>query len=470
MGTVLGIRGCGFLFGLLIIILLIPIALAPSTSQANGKQDSCITKCMAMNSRNYDTTKKVTQFCSSTCENNYGKKMPEIQSYSNRNVKNFGEILNKLVSTHSQTTFTASCKGARLCGFCENNNDCPIGRICNQKTCQCERPAQACGNGIIEGTEKCDGGACCNADCTLKPSSSECRAQDGPCDIAEFCSGTSAACPTDSVQANGYVCANEPGQCEANDICDGTTKNCNELYAPLGTPCDDGNACTKNQECSDGTCAGGSVETCDDANPCTDDICDPVIGCTNVPNTDACDDGLYCTVSDQCASGACNGIARDCSALSNQCNLGVCNEGTDACETQPANQGNACDDGLYCTYSDSCSLGSCIGIARNCDDSVGCTVDACDEQSYQCTHTITDPDCINYPYPQCKKDASCNSGEFCDFPAGQCGVPNLTGACKTVPAICPANYSPICGCDATIYGNDCERMKVKVQLDHSGVC
>jgi hypothetical protein len=34
-------------------------------------------------------------------------------------------------------------------------------------------PTQTCGNGIVEGTEDCDGGNCCNADCTF--------AMDAPC-------------------------------------------------------------------------------------------------------------------------------------------------------------------------------------------------------------------------------------------------------------------------------------------------
>lgn len=44
---------------------------------------------------------------------------------------------------------------------------------------------------------------------------------------------------------------------------------------------------------------------CDDGNPCTDDKCDPVVGCKNTPNSAACDDGDGCTVGDVCLGGKC---------------------------------------------------------------------------------------------------------------------------------------------------------------------
>jgi hypothetical protein len=49
--------------------------------------------------------------------------------------------------------------------------------------------AASCGNGIIEGTEQCDGGACCNTNCTFKTSATVCRAAASTCDLAEKCTG-----------------------------------------------------------------------------------------------------------------------------------------------------------------------------------------------------------------------------------------------------------------------------------------
>src|SRR6185436_12843582 len=52
----------------------------------------------------------------------------------------------------------------------------------------------------------------------------------------------------------------------------------------MGTPCDDGDACTTNDECSGGACAGGPPLDCDDLNACTDDSCSSATGCVNTSN------------------------------------------------------------------------------------------------------------------------------------------------------------------------------------------
>lgn len=51
------------------------------------------------------------------------------------------------------------------------------------------------------------------------------------------------------------------------------------------------------------SCPGG----CDDGQPCTDDACDPMLGCTHTSDAmNACDDGNACTVGDACNSrGIC---------------------------------------------------------------------------------------------------------------------------------------------------------------------
>jgi hypothetical protein len=57
-------------------------------------------------------------------------------------------------------------------------------------------------------------------------------------------------------------------------------------------------------------CAPGG---CSDGNACSDDICNPDLGCTFPPNTAPCDDGNLCTDGDVCAAGACQpGPPLDC--------------------------------------------------------------------------------------------------------------------------------------------------------------
>ena len=102
----------------------------------------------------------------------------------------------------------------------------------------------------------------------------------------------------------------------------------------------------------DGTCLVG---TCDDSNGT----------CTAMLAEDgaACDDMDACTTSDQCVSGSCGGSALDCSAMDTMCTAGFC-DGTDGrCGSAPLMDGTVCDDGNALTEMDSCTAGTCSGIA-----------------------------------------------------------------------------------------------------------
>jgi len=48
---------------------------------------------------------------------------------------------------------------------------------------------------------------------------------------------------------------------------------------------------------------------CDDGNVCSDDLCDPVLGCVHADNAGPCSDGNVCTTDDVCMAGACIGGA-----------------------------------------------------------------------------------------------------------------------------------------------------------------
>ena len=75
---------------------------------------------------------------------------------------------------------------------------------------------------------------------------------------------------------------------------------------------------------------------CDDFNPCTDDACDPVLGCTHTLNLAPCDDGDACTTGEACAAGECSG------GLPTDCDDG------DPCTTE------TCDGDLGCQYENIC--------------------------------------------------------------------------------------------------------------------
>jgi hypothetical protein len=195
-------------------------------------------------------------------------------------------------------------------------------------------------------------------------------------------------------------------------ICDEADNTC--IASPIneGSPCDDGQFCTSGESCESGVCGGGSPFDCSalDAG-CTigacnesTDACQPM----TLPDGSVCNDGLFCTTGETCAAGVCGGGAlTDCSALTDQCNVGVCDETGNACVAQPTNQGLACTDGDACTAGDTCQSGTCTPAGpTNCDDGNSCTVDTCDS-ALGCRHASV-PDGF-----LCEDGNACTVGDTC---------------------------------------------------------
>jgi len=114
---------------------------------------------------------------------------------------------------------------------------------------------------------------------------------------ARFVPGAfAAACGTNDDCADANPCT--------DDVCD-PVLGC--LHPNNTAPCDDGNPCTTADTCRDGACVAGPPLDCDDANPCTDDLCDPRTGCRHGDNSAPCNDGNACTTADVCHGGTCVG-------------------------------------------------------------------------------------------------------------------------------------------------------------------
>ena len=102
-------------------------------------------------------------------------------------------------------------------------------------------------------------------------------------------------------------------------------------------------------------------------------VCD-ARGCLNQPDGTACEDGVFCTMDDACASDRCVGVRRDCSGVArDQCHAGFCNETAQTCAEFVKPDGSPCDDGDACTTGDTCVGGVCQGgPPRACDPVLGC--------------------------------------------------------------------------------------------------
>ncbi len=232
---------------------------------------------------------------------------------------------------------------------CDDGNVCTLGDLCLGGTCQA-------------GTDLC--GCKVNADCASQ--------EDG-----DLCNGV-LFCDTGVVP---YTCKLKPDSiitcdtsvdtaCAVNN-CDPKTGACTAKAALPGTSCSDGNLCTKGDSCLVGICQG-VTDSCDDANPCTDDLCDPIAGCSHKANSAACDDGQACTLGDKCAGSQCvGGPAPSCSDAAKNGNESDedCG-GTTACGNPacgPCAVGKVCGANSDCT-SQVCTGGLCA--APTCLDSV----------------------------------------------------------------------------------------------------
>ena len=307
-----------------------------------------------------------------------------------------------------------ACTGADTCvaGGCSGTFiTCDDGQVCTTDTCD---PGLGCvyspasGGGCDDGNGCTGDDACVEGTCKGEDLGCECDDDEdcAPLEDGNLCNGT-LICDTSKPAHTCVVdpetvvlCALEPGQhpsC-ATISCTPATGTCSTTLALPGVACNDGTACTQADVCGGGACAGQAVN-CDDANPCTADLCDPKQGCVYEPivGEKKCDDGNACTTGDGCEAGECVGKGTlDCDD-GEQCTADACTP-TLGCIHPPLN-GVSCDDGDVCTDGDLCVTGVCQGFGSDCDDGLNCTLDTCK----------ADGGCISIP-----KDADCDDGLWCN--------------------------------------------------------
>jgi len=329
------------------------------------------------------------------------------------------------------------------CTACQTDADCVDADSCLQGTCTdgvCSTEPSSDGTACDDGlycteNDQCTSGACTGTARDCSAESDECN--QGTCDDdADAC--TKLPRPDGTDCEDGQYCTVDDN-CQSG-ACAGTTRDCSEMSAecvegecneetdscegrPLqdGEACDDGLYCNVGETCLAGACQGGQDRDC--SRSCVDGSCnenqDRCVG-TNLDAGTLCDDGLYCTVDDACDGlGNCKGDDRDCSAQSDVCNQGVCNEDDDACAKQALADGTDCNDGLYCTENDQCTSGACAGTTRDCSEEADqCNNGVCREGQDRCR---PEPKPAGEP---CNDNIACTTPDECDG-AGNCvGVPD----------------------------------------------
>ena len=254
---------------------------------------------------------------------------------------------------------------------CDDGNPCTVNDECVGASCQ---PGK---------TNVCK----CSAD-------KDCLALDDGnlCNGVDYCDKVSGACkPNPSSVVNCSATNNT--QCLANE-CDPKKGVCELTFKLEGKLCDDGNACTKNEECSKGVCAANAdlVFVCG---------CKVNADCAAQEDGDQCNGTLYCDKS----SGFCvdNPATKvKCSAVNDsQCAKNICDKKTGACKMSAVNEYVVCEDDDPCSASPVCQGGKCLAGTNIC----------------QCK---TNADCASY-----EDGNACSGTLFCD---------NSDGMCRTNPA------------------------------------
>lgn len=261
------------------------------------------------------------------------------------------------------------------------------------------------------------------------------------------CDDATGACRGDPCV--GMACNTPPNNCYlANGTCEDGA-----CHFPVNNngQCDDMQACTTLDHCSEGTCVGTPVAcntppeaVCLDANNrrvfAPQGACNPTNGACEYTTTDQfCEFG--CTPGG-CVGDPCAGITCDtppngqCYQATGTCSQGVCTYAT---------VNNQCDDGNACTVGDVCNAGTCGGAPMVCNTPPGpdC-LDSATQRVYNAAGTCSAGQCTYAATTQvCNDNNACTTGDRCQ--AGSCVSSGSLG-CNDNNACTNDACDPVAGC------------------------
>jgi hypothetical protein len=230
----------------------------------------------------------------------------------------------------------------------------------------------------------------------------------------------------------------------------------------------DGEPCVADGECASGLCVDGHCcdTPCGAGDPADCWGCSVATGaavdgtCEALTGT-ACDDGLFCTLTDTCQAGVCGAADSPCEGADGDDDCAEsCDEEHDSCDGEDPD-GSPCDDDDFCNGTDTCLSGICVEHAGNpcpqADGDLDCR-ESCDPAAQSCTANDEDGSacpggtceggtCMLDEGALCTDDSQCKSGlctgQVCcrhrDCGLFRCGP---YGEC---PEICTSNWDCIPG-------------------------
>jgi hypothetical protein len=212
--------------------------------------------------------------------------------------------------------------------------------------------------------------------------------------------------------------------------------------------CNDNNKCT-NDVCDPRVGCLHIPKTCDDKNVCTKDVCDKELGCVHTEVK--CDDGVTCT-KDYCnpANGRCShDLENTACTTSDKCTVGYCTPS--GCQfhkdgkCQPPKVEDICDK---CKTTNPCKpvrceiqsdlTAKCVETDLFCDDQKKCTRDYCNLVTGKCEHEkIDSPECTVRHTHLCDDVLDCSAWGVQEKLTDSCLVP----VCDKELGVCVAKHS-----------------------------
>jgi hypothetical protein len=201
------------------------------------------------------------------------------------------------VDEYQPTTFECNAAAGQcdVAEFCSGTSgSCPTDAFQPDTT-----PCSGSSNGGVcddDAADHCSGTSDTCVD-EYRPTTYECNADAGQCDVPEYCTGTSGSCPADAFEPVTTPCTgtSQGGACndDAADHCSGTSNVCVDVFEPPTTECrpgsgnpNGGSVCDPTEYCTgtSGTCPPENVVSAGTVcNPGSGDFCDPDEVCSGVP-------------------------------------------------------------------------------------------------------------------------------------------------------------------------------------------
>ncbi|MBL90445.1 MAG: hypothetical protein CMH56_01345 [Myxococcales bacterium] len=328
--------------------------------------------------------------------------------------------------------------GQCIPGECVKDADClPLAPTCMTSTVSLLRPLGECSDEYL---------------CVYTSIEEECE---------YGCNFDTGACVTDPCE--GVTCQEPPNPCFGSQ---GWCENGACLYPPRNDlMCDDGNACTRDDVCSEGVCLG-ELQECAFAPP--DDCVGDMVLRSFIPGTGVCDS----------ATGLCDYQYEDLT-----CEVGcgmVAPTANDAGPELPStpstlsSDGGLGDAGPHSEPTAEPVLGPtaqclpdlCVDV--DCDDGNPCTTDTCDSRTGICSHEgLNNQSLCLTGEDQCG-EGRCIQGQCVSFDGRSCTRPGRCTEGTCVSGECQAVGGGVC--QAEVDRDLCDDMEVPGHCSATGEC